>query len=131
MIHTKSTGVPYRIWFSNGYHEGFADTTSDKGGRNAGFRPHDLLEAALASCITMTAQMFAERNGMALREVRATVRLNRELPDNTVFEVETDFVGDLSSEEIERLRSAVQACPVRKTLSKAIAFSESVPKFPD
>ena len=126
MIQTESTGIPYRIWFTNGYHEGLADTTSDKGGQNAGFRPHDLLEAALASCITITAQMFAQSHGIALRQVCVTVRLNRDDPDKTVFDVKTQFEGDLSDNEIARLQSAVRACPVRKTLATAIEFSESV-----
>jgi putative redox protein len=124
MIKTRSDGAPYRTWFSNGEQEAFADTTADKGGQNAGFRPHDLLEAALACCVTITAQMFAERHGIPLRQVRAVVRLNREQANEPIFEVKMDFDGDLTSKQIEQLQAAVQSCPVRKTLSNSIRFAE-------
>jgi len=131
MIHAKTNGEPYRIWFSNGQHEGLADATRDKGGQNAGFRPHDLLEAALACCVTMTAQMFAEKSGIPLRAVHTTVRLNRELANETVFEVQAEFDGDLTSGQIQQLQTAIQNCPVRKTLSRSIRFDEPDPKPAD
>lgn len=127
MIHAKTDGESYRTRFGNGQHECFADTTPDKGGQNAGFRPHDLLEAALACCVTMTAQMFAKKNKIPLRAVHTTVRLNRESANETMFEVQAEFDGDLTSEQIQRLRTAIQNCPVRKTLSRPIRFDEADP----
>jgi len=122
MIKSKSEHEPYLTWFTDGQHECLSDTTADKGGKNAGFRPHDLLEAALACCITMTARMFAERRGIPLRQVRTTVQLNRENANETILEVETEFDGELSAEQLEQLKAATRACPVRKTLSKPIRF---------
>jgi putative redox protein len=123
MIEAKSQYEPYRIWFTNGQHEAFADATTEKGGQNAGFRPHDLLQAALACCITMTARMFAEEHAIPLRQARAIVHLTRE-QDETIFEVKTEFDGDLTVEQLERLQAAIRACPVRKTLSRSIRFVE-------
>ena len=37
-----------------------SDNTPDKGGKGAGFRPHELLEAALACCMNMSVRMYAE-----------------------------------------------------------------------
>lgn len=125
MINAKADGEPYRTWFSNGQCNGFADTTLDKGGQNAGFRPHDLLEAALACCANMTAQMYAEKNRINLRAVHTRVRLNRDSTDETVFEIQADFDGDLTSNELQQLQSAVQNCPVRRTLSRSIRFEEA------
>src|SRR6266540_2895364 len=53
-----------------------ADTTVDKGGGSAGFRPHDLLEAALASCLTMSLRMCAEKYDIPFSEIRTKVSLN-------------------------------------------------------
>jgi putative redox protein len=131
MIKTRSDGAAYRTWFSNGEHEAFADTTPDKGGQNAGFRPHDLLEAALACCVTITAQMFAEKHGIPVRQVRAIVRLNREQAIEPTFEVKMDFDGELTSKQIEQLQVVVQSCPVRKTLSNSIRFAELRAKSPE
>jgi putative redox protein len=125
MINSQSEGVPYRIRFSDGQHEGFADADATKGGKNAGFRPHDLLEAALACCIAMTAEMFAEQHGIPLRQAKTMVRLNRESANEIVFEIKSEFDGELTTQQIERLRTATQACPVSKTLSKTIRFVEA------
>ncbi len=124
MINSQSEGSPYRIRFSDGRHEGLADTDATKGGKNAGFKPHDLLGAALACCITMTAEMFAEQHGIPLRQAKTMVRLNRESANETIFEIKSEFDGDLTTEQTERLRAATRACPVSKTLSKAISFVE-------
>jgi hypothetical protein len=40
MIECCSDEVKYKSVFTNGIHETVADTTADKGGGNAGFRPH-------------------------------------------------------------------------------------------
>jgi putative redox protein len=91
----------------------------------------DLLEAALACCVTMTAQMFAEKRRIHLRAVRTTVRLNREQANETVFEVKAEFDGELTAEQIEQLQTAIQNCSVRRTLSKSIRFDEAGPKSAD
>src|SRR6185312_9366583 len=124
MIYSQSEGAPYRIRFSDGQHEGFADTDATKGGKNKGFRPHELMEAALACCITMTAEMFAEQHGIPLCQAKTMVRLNRLSAHETIFEIKYEFDGDLTTEQTERLRTAARACPVSKTLSKAIRFVE-------
>ena len=49
MISTTSEAQPFRVQFSNGKHTALADATQDKGGGESGFRPHELLEAALAN----------------------------------------------------------------------------------
>jgi len=64
MICATSESIPFQTRFSDGEHEGLADTTADKGGGNSGFRPHDLLAAAVASCINMTVRMYAERHAI-------------------------------------------------------------------
>lgn len=68
MIVSLSGDTPYRTMFTDGKREGFCDTTPDKGGSGSGFRPHDLLEAAVACCINMNLKMFADRNKIPLIE---------------------------------------------------------------
>ena len=51
MITAQPRDTRYQPWISNGEHQTLADTPADKGGSNSGFRPHDLLEAALESCL--------------------------------------------------------------------------------
>jgi putative redox protein len=121
MIRAKSQPTPYQTCFSDGEHEGISDTTADKGGQHSGFRPHDLLEAALATCVSMTVRMYAEHHGIPLRGVTANVSLDRGA-DEAVFRYDVELDGDLTTEQRARLLRAAAACPVRRTLSKRIRF---------
>ena len=122
MICAKSDLTRYQTRFSDGKHEGVSDTTADKGGQHSGFRPHDLLEAALAACVNMTVRMYADNHGIPLRGVTTNVSLDRIHPDEVVFRYEVELDGELTEEQRNRLLQAAGACPIRKTLSKRIRF---------
>lgn len=107
--------------FTNGDHASTADTTPDKGGANAGFRPHELLESALATCINMTLRMVAEKQQIKLNGACVTVVLDRSDPSHPVFEYRV-HVDDVTDEERGALLSAIATCPVRRTLSAPLAF---------
>ena len=122
MIHTKSQAAKFLVQFTNGEQFSMADTTLDKGGGNAGFRPHELLEAALASCMNMSLRMYAEKHFLPLSGVSVSVLLNRANPDEPSFEYSIDFQGPLSEAEKSQLVSALENCPVRNTLSRPLQF---------
>jgi putative redox protein len=122
MIRATSELTPYQTRFSDGEHQGVSDTTIDKGGKHAGFRPHDLLEAALATCVNMAVRMYADANGMSLRHVITNVSMDRSRPDEVVFRYEVVLEGELTPEQERHLLQAANACPVRRTLSKRISF---------
>ena len=122
MIRATSQSAPYQTRFSDGEHEGLADTTPAKGGQNSGFRPHDLLEAALASCINMTVRMYADHHAIPLRSATVRVSLDRSHAEEVVFRYEVDVDGELSPAQKERLSHAARACPVGRTLAKPIRF---------
>jgi putative redox protein len=122
MIHCTSEPSRYQTRFSDGAHHGISDTTADKGGSHSGFRPHDLLEAALATCVNMTVRMYADSHAIPLRTVATTVNLDRSHPDEVVFRYEVELDGDLTPEQRDKLSNAASACPVRRTLSKKLRF---------
>ncbi|MEK7761373.1 MAG: OsmC family protein [Nitrospirota bacterium] len=122
MIEVTSDDSRYQTRFTNGAHSAIADTTRDKGGSESGFRPHDLLEAALASCVNITIRMAADQHGLALSDVTTRVRLDRSKPEETIFECEVELLGELSEEDRARLLDVAEKCPVRHTLSKRIGF---------
>jgi putative redox protein len=123
MITATSAGPAYLTRFSDGLHEGLADTTPDKGGAGAGFRPHDLLASALACCINMTVRMYAERKQVVLDSVTTQVDLDRSDPESPVFRYTVDVQGTAVTEEFrKRIAHIVQACPVHKTLSLPARF---------
>ncbi|MBU1230039.1 MAG: OsmC family protein [Proteobacteria bacterium] len=91
-------------------------------GGPGGFRPHDLLEAAVASCLCIVVRMAADKRGIPLAGVRASVAVNRDAKDESVFEYSLELEGDLTAEQRTLLLRAATACPVKRTLSRRIAF---------
>jgi len=123
MIQTKAEEPRYLTTFSNGTHTAQSDTTADKGGAGAGFRPHELLEAALGACTNMTVRMYAERHNVKLTRLEVTVKLDRSTPGVAVFRYHVDAEGEgLTPELRARMLKVVTACPVRKTLSGELRF---------
>jgi putative redox protein len=122
MISTINQAQPFRVQFSDGRHSALADTTPDKGGGEAGFRPHGLLEAALATCMNMTATMYAAKHAIPLTQVVTKVTLDRSGSEQVVFNYSVELTGALTDQQREAIRSAIRVCPVRKTLSRGVRF---------
>jgi putative redox protein len=127
MIQSFNLEVPYQVSFTNGSHSGVADVPCEKGGAGRGFGPHELLEAALASCLTMTAQMYAAKHGFPLAGVSSDVRLDRSVPGEVTVQYALTFDGPLSEDQVEQLRTAARECPVGRTLSGKIAIRPTEP----
>lgn len=124
----KATALPqaYQTILSNGTCQTTADVTTDKGGRGDGFRPHDLLAASLAACISMTLRMAADKQGFDLGQTGVEVDLNRDNPESVVFEYRLAFDEKLTPTQRRYLTSAAANCPVKETLSRRIEFNASV-----
>ena len=124
MITCKDQPLQYQTTFSNGKQTGFADTTKDKGGHNSGFRPHELLEASLASCLNMHLRMYASTNKLPLEGISTAVALDRSLSNEVKFNYSITLIGPLSPEQKERLYQVAKTCPVHKTLSAVISLNK-------
>lgn len=123
MIHTDSHPAKYQTLFSNGEQVSVADTTPDKGGGNLGFRPHELLEAALASCMNISLRMCAEKYAIPLAGVSVSVSLDRSDPNAPLFKYSVQFQGEITAPQQEHLLAALANCPVRTTLAKQLQFT--------
>ncbi|MFK0294909.1 OsmC family protein [Streptomyces sp. NPDC090442] len=123
MIETAALPTPWQVRFRAGDNEGLADTLKGGVGGTTGMRPHELLEASLATCMTISARMALAELGATEAEVSVRVHLERE-------ETATRFRYELLlAPELEAHRPAVLerlACsPVRTTLSKPLSFDPS------
>jgi putative redox protein len=123
MVEAVSLPAPWQVRFQAGANEGIADTLKAGVGGSAGMRPHELLEASLAACMTISARMALAELGIADDGVRVRVHLDRQ-EQATVFRYEL-----LLAPELEAHRHAVAervACsPVRSTLSKLLIFESA------
>lgn len=122
MIKTESLDTQFQVRFTNGKQLSVADATPDKGGQGQGFRPHELLEAALATCMTMSLRMDAQKRGLPLAGLSVSVSLDRSRPDEPSFECRFDFDSTLPEADRARLLESLENCPVRTTLSRPFRF---------
>ena len=125
MIEAESQSAPFAVRFSNGTESGRADATLDKGGAGEGFRPHELLEAALASCMNMSLRMYARRHSLPLVRVVTQVSLDRSGENAVVYRYALELEGALSDAQRRQLQQVAAACPVRATLARGVAFQLS------
>lgn len=126
MIEATSEPVRYQTQLSNGVHSATSDSTRDKGGSESGFRPHELLEAALASCMNMTLRMYADRHGITLSGVTTRVTPNHSNSEEAAFEYEVELQGELSEQDRTRLLDVAGRCPVRRSLSTQLTFHPTI-----
>ncbi len=102
-------------------HYLLADEPKKLGGNNLGPTPYGLLCASLASCTTLTLQMYARRKEWDLETVTVHVNHNKVKKEGSnqkvdVFERELELVGSLTNEQKDRLLEIANKCPIHKTL---------------
>ncbi|MYL82085.1 OsmC family peroxiredoxin [Desulfovibrio aerotolerans] len=117
---------PLQVAFGNGSFTGVCDATTDKGGAGEGFRPHELLEAALGSCLVMVMTKYAAAHGLPLAWATVTVTLDRSDPDVAAYGCEVSLEGNLTNAQRQKILRAARVCPVRRTLGCRTVVTESV-----
>lgn len=122
MVTSINENEHYRVVISNGEHEITADAPVLKGGSGSAMRPHQLLEAALASCLNITIRMYADKKGIPLSNIRTMVTADRSQIGETVFQYSYAFDGNMTDRQLERLQEIVAECPIQKMLANRISF---------
>jgi putative redox protein len=104
-----------------GENQIITDEPIDKGGQNKGFNPLEILATSLASCTAATLRMYIERKEWDVENINVEVELeNFPLTKRTVFKRDISFEGILDDEQLKRLHTIADACPVHKILTNDI-----------
>jgi putative redox protein len=74
----------------------------------------------------MAVRMYADRRGIPLRGIETKVSLDRSDSETVVFHYELKLEGPLTAPQRDELLRSAAACPVRRTLSKAIRFESNL-----
>jgi putative redox protein len=126
MIRATTEEERYLTKFTNGTGSGYADASAAQGGTGTSFRPHELLEAALATSVNVTLRMYAEKNGVPLDDVVTEVKLDSSSPDESILRYDIELLGrNLTEEQRSELLEVARGCSIRRTLSKPIRFDSA------
>jgi putative redox protein len=109
----------------DGKHRLITDEPESVGGDGSAPAPHELLPAALASCISTTLVMYARTMEWDLGEVTVEVEYDHQATPR-IFEVAIDLTGDLTDEQLDRLEKVAAACPVRRSIETNVEFREHI-----
>jgi putative redox protein len=128
----------YAVTITNERHRWAADEPPDVGGTDTGPTPYEMLLGSLAACTSITLSMYAKRKGIALDSISTRYEYERihaddcehcddDLSgwlDHVTSEIFLD--GRFSDEEAARMGEIAVRCPVHRTLTNGITFTESV-----
>ncbi len=109
----------------NGRHTIVTDEPLKLGGTDEGPAPHELLPAALASCIATMIALYAERHGWEIGDARVEVEYDAEATPRQI-EIEVHLPDSLSAEQFRRLERVADTCPLRRAIEAGFDFEERV-----
>jgi putative redox protein len=126
MILTRSLEAPYRTVATDGRFQIGADTHKLGRGGDGGLRPHQLLEAALATCMNISVRLEAQGLGAGPVEVRTAVQLDRSRPGEAAYHFRFRIDGDLTAPQREALEATARSCLLGQTLRRAVSLVEDL-----
>lgn len=99
------------------------DRAAANDGEGHVFRSVELLLASLGTCMVGTMLTFAEQEGIPVEDVRVELKPLVSLNPERVSKIRMTMHlgGDLSGEQLERLREAAEQCKVHNTLHAGAA----------
>jgi putative redox protein len=109
----------------NGRHTLITDEPLSVGGTDTACTPHELLAAALASCVSTMIVLYAQRRDWDLGDVQVDVSYDAEVTPRRV-EVDIHLPEGLTGDQIKRLERIAQTCPVRRALEAGFLFEDRV-----
>lgn len=106
-------------------HRLIVDEDVAAGGADAGPDPHELLDAALASCTALTLHLYAARKGWPIEDVRVEVTHDG---TGAAYEFKRRILigGNLGEGERQRLLQIAEKCPIHKVLSGQIRITTQI-----
>ena len=101
-------------------HALLTDASVEEGGSDAGPNPHDLYDAALASCKAITVMWYARKKGIPVDDIHTLVEHDASEERNGVYKLSTrlQISGALTDAQLTELENVAMKCPVHKLMTK-------------
>lgn len=109
----------------NDRHVIHTDEPEVMGGTDSGSAPHELLPAALASCISTMVALYAKRKGWDIGDVSVAVEYDYKAEPRE-FDVEVELPEGLTDDQVARLTRVAETCPVKRAFEAGFVVRERV-----
>lgn len=103
-------------------HKIVSDVGASLGSDDLGMTPHEILEVALASCTSITVQMYARRKNIQLQDMKVEVRTISEGAESVIAR-KIQFIGVISDDEKKKLLEIADKCPIHRLLQSQITIN--------
>lgn len=124
---TAQNSLNYQVNIESGSFSILSDEPQSVGGDNLGPSPFELLLASLAACTAMTVRMYAKRKEWAVEKINLSLNHEKVSADACddcltlngkvdIINIDVDFEGDLTEEQVERLKYIAGRCPIHQSL---------------
>jgi putative redox protein len=126
MLKATSRAVPGSLrqeTLVDGRHTLVTDEPQRVGGDGSAPSPHELLPAALASCIGTTLVMYARTKEWEIGEVSVDVHYDNKAT-RPHFDVRIRIGSELTPAQLTRLERVAATCPVRRALEAGAVVEE-------
>ncbi|HEX5928000.1 MAG TPA: OsmC family protein [Solirubrobacterales bacterium] len=118
VVARRREGYVHEVDIDAGAHRLLVDEPATvPGGTDAGPSPTRLLASALASCIAITLEMYAERKGWELGAVEVEVEVGYDGFVPASYATTIHLPAELSDEQRERLLVVAGKCPVHRAIA--------------
>jgi len=117
VVARRREGYVLDIDVEDGAHTLVVDEPVAAGGPDAGPAPTRLLAAALASCIAITMETYAQRKGWEIGAVEIEVDVEYEKFTPSSFAATIRLPAGLPEEQRERLLVIARKCPVHNVIA--------------
>lgn len=102
-----------------------SDVTAAQGGDDVGLDPHEILEASLGACTSITLSMYAKRKNWNLLDAEVEVKIEKEGTESLLTR-KIKLIGDLTEEQRQGLLVIANKCPIHKLLTSKIEIQSSL-----
>jgi putative redox protein len=119
----------------SGRHLIISDEPISEGGDDTGFDPYALLLSSLGACTAMTLRLYARNKQWNLDRIIVSLTHDKiyakdcadcETKEGKIDRIHRriDFEGNLTEEQMKKLREIAKRCPVHRTLTSKIKIED-------
>ena len=100
-------------------HEFTTDIAIAEGGEDLGPSPHDLYDAALASCKALTLMWYAKKKNINITHIDTRIERDDSQERQGIYKLAATLLvqGEFSDEEFAQISAFAEKCPVHKLMA--------------